>query len=64
MADGYQKSYVPGGGGFVPAFTLDPENGLAALDVQFEDTSFNNDIIIQKEYVAEIGHTPIQKEYG
>ena len=63
MAEGYQKSYEPGDDSFVPAFTIDPTNGLAALDVQFEDTSFRNDIIIYKEYTPAAGETPIQKEY-
>ena len=63
MADGYQKSFVIGASTFVPAFTVDPENGLAALDVQFEDTSFNGGFTIQKEFVAEVGEEPVQKVF-
>lgn len=63
MAEGFQKEYAIGSGGFTPAFSVDPTEGLAALDVQFQDTSFTNDFIIQKEYVPSAGLPIYQKEY-
>ena len=62
MAEGIQKDYISSGG-FVPSFSIDPTEGLAALDIQFEDTSFTNDVTIQKEYTSDPGVNNIQKEY-
>ena len=62
MAGGFQKEYGVGGE-FVPAFDVTPRKGLAALDVTFIDQQFLNDDAIQKEYFADAGETPVQKEY-
>ena len=47
-------------GSFIPAFSVSPEVGLAALDVEFADEQLEIDTIYQKEYT---GTDTIQKEY-